>query len=639
MSDKSARQPRLLVVDDTEANRYAVARHLRANGFEVLEAATGQDAMDVAMAQQPDLMVLDIKLPDISGLEIARRLRNDRRTADIPILHLSASFTDSASRARGLDNGADGYLTHPVDPLVMLATIRSLLRAREAERRSFAAARDWSTTFDAIAEGVCITDADGQIRRCNRAFRELLGGGQGRTDGQRFADLSTALAQSTRVAYALPQGRERSWRVEVGKLWLRVSSVPVRESAGEPPSVVWVLTDLTQERRADEQARLALQLESTGRLAGGVAHEINNMMTVILASADFALQGLEQHHPSRDEINAIHQAASRSAEVARQLLTFSRRQVLKPRAVDCHALLGRLEGAVRRLLGADRTLYMELNAPRPWIVVDPLGLEQVIINLALNARDAMPQGGEVTIVTSNIQIGDDMVRHHPGIAIHSGPYVQIEVTDTGHGMDTATRERIFEPFFTTKGVGEGTGLGLATVFGMVKQSDGYIWAESEPGRGTSFRLQLPEAEKPTAAKSIGSPSHPMPAGLGTILLVEDEPLVQALLRRTLIEAGFDVAVAKDGNDALAILERQGGDITAVVSDVIMPNLGGWELAHRIRERWPAIPVLFMSGHTNEEIMRRGLLGSDEPFIQKPFSPAAFTAAVADLLARRNGAPS
>jgi PAS domain S-box-containing protein len=639
MSEKSARQPRLLVVDDTEANRYAVARHLRANGFEVLEAATGQDAIDVAMTQQPDLMVLDIKLPDISGLEIARRLRNDRRTADIPILHLSASFTDSASRARGLDNGADGYLTHPVDPLVMLATIRSLLRAREAERRSFAAARDWSTTFDAIAEGVCITDADGRIRRCNRAFRELLGEGQDRTDGQRFADLSTALAQSTRVAYALPQGRERSWRVEVGNLWLRVSSVPVRESSGELPSVVWVLTDLTQERRADEQARLALQLESTGRLAGGVAHEINNMMTVILASADFALQGLEPDHPSRDEISAIHQAASRSAEVARQLLTFSRRQVLKPRSVDCHALLGRLEGAVRRLLGADRTLHMELNAPRPWIVVDPLGMEQVVINLALNARDAMPQGGEVTIVTSNIQIGDDMVRHHPGIAIHSGPYVQIEVTDTGYGMDTATRERIFEPFFTTKGVGEGTGLGLATVFGMVKQSDGYIWAESEPGRGTSFRLQLPEAEEPAVARSTGTGSRAVARGLGIILLVEDEPLVQALLRRTLKEAGFDVAVAKDGNEALAILERQRGDITAVVSDVIMPNLGGWELAHRIRERWPAIPVLFMSGHTNEEIMRRGLLGSDEPFIQTPFSPAAFTVAVADLLARRNGAPS
>jgi PAS domain S-box-containing protein len=639
MPDPSGRRSRLLIVDDTEANRYAIARQLRANGFEVLEAATGQDAIDVAIAQQPDLMVLDIKLPDVSGLEVARRLRNDRRTADIPILHLSASFTDSASQARGLDNGADGYLTHPVDPLVMLATVRSLLRAREAERQTFAAARDWSTTFDTIVEGVCITDPDGQIRRCNRAFRELLGSGQGRTDAQRFADLSMAVAQSTSLADTGPPGQERSWRVEVGSRWLRVSSVPVRESAGELPSVVWVLTDLTQERRADEQARLALQLESTGRLAGGVAHEINNMMTVILASAEFALQGLEPGHPSREELNAIHQAASRSAEVARQLLTFSRRQVLKPKPVDCHALLGRLEGAIRRLLGADRTLHMELNAPRPWVVVDPLGMEQVIINLALNARDAMPQGGVLTMTTSNIHIGDDLVRRHPEIVIRTGPYVQVEVTDTGYGMDTATRERIFEPFFTTKGVGEGTGLGLATVFGMVKQSGGYIWAESEPGHGTSFRLQLPETAKPAAATSTGARSRAVPAGLGTILLVEDEPLVQALLRRTLKEAGFDVAVAKDGNEALAILERQGGDITAVVSDVIMPNLGGWELAHRIRERWPAIPVLFMSGHTNEEIMRRGLLGSDEPFIQKPFSPAAFTAAVADLLARRNGATS
>ena len=622
---------RLLVIDDTEANRYAVARHLRANGFTVREATTGMAGLELAFAELPDLVVLDIRLPDISGLEVARRLRTDERTADIPLLHISASFTDPASRAKGLDNGADGYLTHPVDPLVMLATIRSLLRAREAERRLHATAADWSATFDAIAEGVCITARDGHVTRCNRAFRALVGAGDG-TVSRSISELIPGVeVRPGQPFIALPGGGDVA-RLEVGDRWLRVSAVPVAANGGEASGAVCVVTDVTRERRADERMRQALQLESTGRLAGGVAHEINNMMTAILAYAEFALRGMAADDPKRADIMGIHRAATRSADVARQLLTFSRRQIVRPRVVDVHALVRESERMVRRLLGADRTLSLELGARDPWVAVDPLGLDQILINLALNARDAMPHGGELRIRTANVQLDDEAARRHPEIVIHQGEYIQIEVSDNGFGMDAETLDRIFEPFFTTKEVGQGTGLGLPTVYGMVKQSGGYIWAESEPGRGSLFTVQLPRVPAPAGPAPVEPAAEDRPRS-GTILLVEDEPVVRTLLRRTLSEVGYGVEEGADGADALAVMERLEGKVLAVLSDVIMPRMGGRELAAEIRAHWPSVPILFMSGYTNDEVIGRGLIGASEAFLQKPFGPEALDAALRNLMTR------
>ncbi len=623
-------ETQLLIVDDTEANRYAVARHLKANGFAVRGASSGREALVEVAREVPDMVVLDIRLPDIRGLELARQLRADPRTSGVPILHISASFTDSVSLARGLDNGADGYLTHPVDPLVLLATIRGLFRARAAEREAFAMARDWRATFDAIGEGVCVTDSTGVVTRCNRAFLDLVGARSAEASSS-LADLLPGVTILPHPPYVQLPGGGSAARLELGDRWLRVSSMPVAGGADEEPGAVCVVTDITRERRADERARLAMQLESTGRLAGGVAHEINNMMTVILANAEFAMRGLPAGDAVRADIESIHQAATRSAEVARQLLTFSRRQVVRPRVVDVHLLLRKSEVMIRRLLGADLPLQLRLGATDTWVNVDPLGLEQVIINLALNARDAMPHGGELIVSTSNVHLGDEMARRHPEIAIRPGRYVQIAVQDTGLGMDRGTLDRIFEPFFTTKRVGEGTGLGLATVFGMIKQSDGYIWADSELGRGSVFTIQLPQAVPAVEVPVSAVPGREK--GRGAVLLVEDEPMVQSLLARALVEAGYRAEVATDGEEALQVLARLEGHVSAVLSDVVMPGMGGRELAAELRQRWPDVPILFMSGYTNEEIIHRGLLGPDEPFLQKPFPPAALAAALAALVAR------
>jgi two-component system cell cycle sensor histidine kinase/response regulator CckA len=622
------RQPCLLVVDDTDANRYAVVRHLKAMGLTVEEASNGKEALSKVKAINPDLIILDIRMPDMNGFEVTRILKSDERTSGIPVLHISASFTDPASMARGLENGADGYLTHPVDSQILMATVKSLLRARDAEREVRAAAGRWQATFDAIGEGVCITDKEGHVQRCNRAFHGLLDL-EPITETKKLWEVSPELGAL--INHFLKHGGEtHAERVEINDRTLRVSASPIQREDGVIDSFVWVITDLTRERLFDERVRRALQLETTGRLAGGVAHEINNMMTAILSYAEFALRGSRMDDPRRADIEGIHKAATRSAEVARQLLTFSRRQVINPKTVDLHVLIREMRPTLLRLLGADKTLIIELAAKQPWVTVDPLGIEQILINLALNARDAMPLEGRFEIKTSNVILDDAMAARYKDVAIQTGPYIQMSICDTGHGMDQETLQHVFEPFYTTKEVGKGTGLGLATVYGMVKQSAGYIWAESQPGRGAEFTVQLPQVEAVSPERISGPHSDTTPAS-GTLMVVEDEQLVLSLLSRSLREAGYHVLEAADGRAALERMIELQGRVDGVVTDIIMPRLNGRELASEIRTRWPGMPILFISGYTAEEVVGRGLINRGEAFLQKPFDPRGIAAKVRELL--------
>jgi CheY-like chemotaxis protein/nitrogen-specific signal transduction histidine kinase len=622
-------QPCLLVVDDTDANRYAVVRHLKAMGLTVEEASNGREALTKVLAVNPDLVILDIRMPDMNGLEVTRILKSDERTAGIPVLHISASFTDPASMARGLENGADGYLTHPIDPQILMATVRSLLRARSAEKEVRAAAGHWQATFDAIGEGVCITDQNGMVQRCNRAFHGLLGVEHVKDETRRLWELSPELGSLINHFHGRGGEREAE-RVEINDRTMRVSVSPITGEDGVD-AFVWVVTDLTRERMFDERVRRALQLETTGRLAGGVAHEINNMMTAILSYAEFALRGSRQDDPRRSDIEGIHKAATRSAEVAKQLLTFSRRQVINPRTIDLHVIIREMRPTLLRLLGADKTLVIELAAKHPWVTVDTLGIEQILINLALNARDAMPQEGRLEIRTSNVNLDDDMVERYKDVAIQTGAYIQMTIRDTGHGMDEETLKHVFEPFYTTKEVGKGTGLGLATVYGMVKQSSGYIWAQSQPGRGAEFIVQLPQVEPLEGIRPSGPHTETTPAS-GTLLVVEDEQLVLSLLSRSLRESGYHVVEAVDGSSALERMIELEGKVDGVVTDIIMPRLNGRELASEIRNRWPGIPILFISGYTAEEVVGRGLINRGEAFLQKPFDPRGLTAKVREMLA-------
>ncbi|HET6837588.1 MAG TPA: PAS domain S-box protein, partial [Gemmatimonadales bacterium] len=430
-------------------------------------------------------------------------------------------------------------------------------------------------------------------------------------------------------------GRWEGELVHVGKDGRRVHTASQwilrRGRASEPASVIEVNTDVTAQRLIEERVRQTERMEVVGQLAGGVAHEANNQMTVVLGAASFLLSRSDLPEIARKDVEYIREAAERTAAITAQLLAFSRRQVLQTRVFDLDEAVQGLEGVLRRALGERSTLVLQLRA-HGLIKADPGQLAQVLLNLVLNSRDAMPLGGRVSIETRLTELTEAYAQQHPGIIIRPGPYAVLSVSDTGHGMGPDTLSRLFEPFYTTKPLGKGTGLGLATVYGIVKQSGGYVWAYSEVGQGTTFKVYLPvdEASAPTEPPSPAPILH----GAGTILLIEDEPGVRLMTSRSLQEYGYGVVEASGGHQALGVLEREDGHIDLLVTDVILPGMDGPELARRAAELQPELPVLFISGYTDDEIMRRGLLREGQPFLQKPFTPEALAEKVGLLLNNR-----
>jgi PAS domain S-box-containing protein len=409
----------------------------------------------------------------------------------------------------------------------------------------------------------------------------------------------------------LPDGRVR-WIADQGRV--------ERDQDGRPRYLTGVCMDVTDRRSAEERLRQSHRMESVGRLAGGVAHETNNQMSVVIGAADFVLRRSDVPDAVRMDVEHIRQAAERTSAITAQLLAFSRRQILRPVLLDLPSLVARWESVLRRVMGEDCAVIVRAREGVAPVRADPGQLEQVLLNLALNARDAMPRGGTLTVEVFSAALSDEYLARRPDISIRPGRYVVLAVSDTGHGMDPQTLSHAFEPFFTTKGVGHGTGLGLSTVYGIVKQSEGYVWAYSEPGKGSTFKLYLPAVEQ--EAPSPGPPARPAASpGRGElILVVEDDEGVRGMNRRILLDAGYLVLEASDGNSALAMLDRDGTAVRLVLTDVVMPGMGGRELADRLAKLRPDIPVLFTSGYTDGEIVRRGLLQPGAAFVQKPFDP-------------------
>jgi DNA-binding response OmpR family regulator len=618
----------VLVVDDTEASRYAVSRHLRHAGYRVDEAATGQQAIARIEESRPDLVVLDVLLPDISGFEVARRLRADSRFVRMPILHLSASFTDPESLAAGLDSGADGYLTHPVEPVVLLASIRSLLRARSAEAEAIAAGEAWRATFQAITDGVCVVDDQARVARWNDAFAGFVGSsGLG---GRALPDLVPGLHARPEPPFLIgPDGLPpQATELAMDGRSFRVTVQGMSEGDGPPRHAVCVLTDVTKQRSAELRVQQVQRLEMAGQLAGGIAHEINNMMTVILGLTEFLARDEDLPAAHQRDLAGVRKAADRAADMARQLLAFSRRQVLQPRLVDVNTAIASMSRLLRQLMGADREVTLTLSPDAGSVFADDAQLEQAILNLALNARDAMTSGGHFTITSALARLDAKFAARYPDVDVRSGDYAHIALIDDGEGMTPDTLDRVFEPFFTTKPVGQGTGLGLATVYGIVKQSNGYIWADSTPGKGTTFHIYLPQAAGVTGAGVPLEPRERPTRGSGTIMVVDDEPMVRALAQRALEAYGYTVLEAEDGREALQVLATEvGAKVALVLADLVMPGMGGRELGTRLHESHPGVPVLFMSAHTGDELARRRLLSPGIWFLQKPFTPDELVAQV------------
>jgi PAS domain S-box-containing protein len=518
-------------------------------------------------------------------------------------------------------------------------------RAERALRESEARYRD---LFDNASDLVCATDPDGGFLYVNRAWQASIGLSDAEVRRRRFMDV------------VHPDSRERYAavveQVLAGVTLTHVELVLVT-SAGDPITVEGNLSctledgravmvrgiyrDVTERKRVDDQLRQAERMQAAGRLAGGMAHEVNNMMTGVLGFSEFLLRSLAEDDPRRAEVQEIIRAGARAADVTRQLLAFTRQQLLHPEPLDLNAVLRDVEKMLRRYLGEDHVLELTLTDELGQIRADRGQLEQVLVNLLLNARDAMPDRGRVTISTARAPLDELYAQAHAGIGIPPGQYVCLAVTDTGVGMDPGIQARIFEPFFTTKPVGQGTGLGLSTVYGIVKQSDGFIWCYSEPGRGTTFKIYLPLAgTRVTPVPALRRPAE-LRGGNETILVVEDEEVVRALACRGLREQGYTVLEAKHGLEALEQVERNHRVIDLVISDVVMPELNGRELGTRLAVLRPELPILYMSGYTGDDVIQRGLLEPGMPFQQKPFTPEGLARKVREMLdgraARRAGA--
>ncbi|HSK73939.1 MAG TPA: ATP-binding protein, partial [Pyrinomonadaceae bacterium] len=391
---------------------------------------------------------------------------------------------------------------------------------------------------------------------------------------------------------------------------------------------------LEEEQNRAEQLRLSQRLESVGRLAGGIAHDFNNMLTAINGYSELTLRRLKEDDPLRHNLEEIKKAGERSAALTHQLLAFSRKQVLKPKVLNLNDVILDTSKMLQRLIGEDVQLNIVPDGKLGLVEADPGQLTQVIMNLAVNARDAMPQGGNLIIETANVLLDKEYVFQH--FTVRAGSYVMLAVSDTGVGIEEETQEYIFEPFFTTKEVGKGTGLGLATVYGIVKQSGGYVWVYSEVGRGTTFKIYLPRVDEDVQMPEKDETTESIPGGTETILLVEDEEMVRNLSRQILQTCGYKVLEARNGVEALSICQDSDSKIDLLMTDVVMPQMGGRELAEKLEQMYPQIRLLFTSGYTDDAIIRQGVIKTGENFIQKPFTFEALAKKVRELLDAKNG---
>jgi signal transduction histidine kinase/CheY-like chemotaxis protein len=407
------------------------------------------------------------------------------------------------------------------------------------------------------------------------------------------------------------------------------SGQPIQDAEGRKLGAVLSAIDVTGMKQLEEQLRMAQKMEAVGRLAGGVAHDFNNLLNVILGYSDLCLGEVEAGNPLHAKLEQIRKAAERAAALTRQLLAFSRKQVIKPTVLDLNNLLGELDKMLHRLLGEDIELVLEPAADLGRVKADPGQIEQIVMNLVLNARDAMAQGGRLTITTANVDLAREPARRRG--QMQEGRWVLLSVSDTGTGMSPAVQARIFEPFFTTKPAGKGTGLGLATVYGVVKQNEGFVWVQSEPGHGSIFEVFLRRSEERLEIGKAAQESGATPRGMETILVVEDEQSIRNLVRESLEGCGYTVLEASNGPEAEAIARRHEGPIHLLMSDVILPRMSGRELAQRLYRLRPSLRSLFMSGYSEDAISEQGVLEPGAPFLEKPFPLTVMVRKVREVL--------
>ncbi|MFH0729850.1 MAG: response regulator [Pseudomonadota bacterium] len=666
----------ILIVDDKDENRYLMEMLLKGNGHEVLSCANGAEALEQLKAGKVDLIISDILMPVMDGFELCRKVKTDEGLRHIPFIVYTATYTGPQDEAFALKIGADRFLQKPCEPDVFMETVREMMAAathrdieaipppqeeevfklynerlvrkleqkmllleqetralREAQESLRISENKYRRLHESMTDGFAFVDMTGVIRESNESYRRMLGYTEAELSGLTYRDLTPekwhAIEEKIVAGQIIAKGfsdvYEKEYKRKDGTIFpVELRTFLLRSDSGEAEGMWGIVRDISERKRADKnrqdlesQLHQAQKMESVGRLAGGVAHDFNNLLSIILGYSEIVLTSLGKTHPRYDQLEQVYQAGLRAKDLTRQLLAFSRKQVLEMRAVDVNSVVTGFEKLLRRLIGEDIELILALASKALTVNADTAQLEQVLMNLAVNARDAMPLGGALTIETDMVELDKAYAERKPGVP--PGAYVMIGINDTGYGMNPETREHIFEPFFTTKGKDKGTGLGLATSYGIVKQHGGSIWVYSEPDKGTTFKIYLPlfagscHSEVPPAKKL-----PPVDGGI-TVLIVEDDASVRKLAGRILSQQGYAVIESSDVADAIGKAGALAGPLHLVLTDVVMPGMKGPEVFSRIHRHHPEARVLFMSGYTDSMITRQGILEEGIQFIQKPFT--------------------
>ncbi len=640
---------RVLIVEDNPDDAELVVHELRRSGRDIAwERVETREQMSAALERSHfDLIVSDYQMPSFRAPEALALWKE--RGLDIPFIVCSATVGEEHA-VEVLKAGAHDFflkdrlarLPAAVEREVREAEGRRTLRRAEQQRADAVRAlrrseRVFQDLFESAPDATVIIDPQGLIRSANRQAKRLFGYEGNGLVGQPIERLVTAPGGDARrrllddvAATAQPRvvdgaSQDLLARRQDGSTF--PAEITLNPMTTEPGVVIAAVRDITDRRRLEEQLRQVQKMEAVGRLAGGVAHDFNNLLGVIQGHSQLMLKALAVPHPLRARAEQVLFASERGAGLTRQLLAFSRQQPVEFRTLDLNVIIERLAAMLGRMLGEDVSLDFRPGVPLGLVLADPTQVEQVLMTLAVNARHAMPDGGRLLIETSNVEV--DEVEAREQVDATPGPYVCLSVSDTGHGMTREVQARVFEPFFTTKEPGKGTGLGLATTYGIVKHSRGFIRLQSEPGQGTTIRILLPGVVGDLDEPETSSPVSP---GSETVLLVEDDPGLRELVAELLETNGYRVIAAETPAQAISIAgDRQHAVIDLLLTDVVMPGLNGRELALRVRELRPALRVLFMSGYTADVIARTSVSDAGVAFISKPFKEETLTRKIREVL--------
>jgi two-component system cell cycle sensor histidine kinase/response regulator CckA len=660
---------RVLIIDDEESNRELLSAMLGPEGYHVESASSGEAAFAMMAEHAPDIVLLDIMMPGMNGYEVTARIKADTATRSVPVILVTA-LNDREARMHGLEAGAEDFLSRPVDHAELRVRVRNMLRLksyadyyskynelleREVVSRT-AELVERSLTLEqnatALSESNALTDYALGAANMGVWTLDLSSGwltwsktlaavfGLTHEQAPTSSDAFLALVHKDdrrkvqeSIAQLVEDGTDHNDEFRIvwpdGTIyWAAGQGRLIRDSNGKPAKLIGICANISDRKLLESQFRQAQKMEAVGQLAGGIAHDFNNLLTAILGYSNFVMDTLEADDARRSDMEEVVRAGQRAADLTRQLLAFSRKQILQPTAVNLNTLVGGMQQMLARLIGEHVELVPLLAPDLQTIRADTGQLEQVLMNLVVNARDAMPNGGRLVVETANVDLDQSFMKD---VVIHAGPYVMLAVSDNGVGMSEATKHQLFEPFFTTKETGKGTGLGLATVYGIVRQSGGYIWVYSEPGEGATFKVYLPRDVTEDAVPANLVPVQKAAGGSETILLVEDNPSVRFLTRRILETAGYNVLECANPEESLEMLEKDSGLVSILVTDVIMPGLSGPKLFATLATSRPSLRVLYVSGYTGDTIVQQGELEPGFSFLQKPFTADALTRRVRALL--------